>query len=508
MHSDVQARRARPLARAMMAAAMLALCLGFAFQAAPSQAFAADGNVTITSKDGTTHSYGAYQLLAGDVADGAIVHAATDGVDMAAYAAAGATEADTANAQALAEWLAANAATDETGVFTATLSRAVLASGAAAGAEFSSGQATVLREGYWLIVSDDAQPMLLLVDDAEAVKAVEKSTTPTVAKEVQEDATGEWGKADDASGGQAVSFRLTGTLPSNLVAFETYSYWFVDTLSEGLVADASSVKVTIEHADGTTAEATLEASFADQVLRVGSADIKAAVPGLVADDKIIVEYTAALDPAKCKTGLAEGNPNAVSLEYTRSPSKEGTGTTPEDRVVTYTYRLRVDKLAEGSSQALEGAKFTLRDMASGLYYQLDGSWAKDPAELVTDAEGHLEFMALDEGKYELVETAAPEGYEKVAKPMTVEIVSNAATAEEPTLSLNVTEPAEAKSADAGSGGLVLSVVDPKSPGKTTPATPHNPKTGDIVRYVGIGVLVLAVAGVVLVLAARRRRNRE
>ena len=506
MTKDKCARKLGGVIATLLLAAFCALCV---VQLTPTTAFAADGTVTITSKDGTTHEYMAYRLVAGDVADGALMHASFDGcVPADAATAAGAAEADTATAQDLAEWLAGKAATDETGAFTAALSRAVLASASTSEAvTFSSGQATTLPEGYWIFISDDAQPMMLLVDDAAPVKAVEKSTTPVVTKEVQEDATGAWGSAADASGTQAVSYRLTGTLPLNLAAFETYSYWFVDELSAGLKADVASVKATVKHADGATEDIKLDAKLEGQTLKVGSDDLKAAVAGLAPDDVIAVEYTASLDPAACAMGLAAGNPNAVRIEYTRSPSKNATGATPEAKVTLYTYKVVVVKVAQGTSKALAGAKFTLKDDASGQYYQADGTWAKAAAELATGADGRLTFSALDEGSYTLTETAAPKGYDKVAKPVTLAVKSDAATAEAPTLALTVTGPAKAGKADAAAGTLELTVEDPAANGgKANRSTA--PKTGDIMRYVGIGVIVVAAVAIVLIIVARKRRVKD
>ena len=130
---------------------------------------------SVVSQDGSIHVYDAYQLLAGDVHDGVLVDASLNGcMNPEAFASLGAPS----EAQYIAEWLADGAASDDDGTFTASIADAVQASGAMPAATFSSGEVVQLAEGYWVIVSEDARPMLWLIDDAEPVEAVEKSTAP------------------------------------------------------------------------------------------------------------------------------------------------------------------------------------------------------------------------------------------------------------------------------------------------------------------------------------------
>lgn len=83
---------------------------------------------------------------------------------------------------------------------------------------------------------------------------------------------------------------------------------------------------------------------------------------------ITVEYTAELNN-EAVIGSA-GNPNDAYLEYSNNPNDEGTGVTPNDTVIVFTYKIVVNKITEnpdykpeeeGSEEfiPLKGAGFTL-----------------------------------------------------------------------------------------------------------------------------------------------------
>src|SRR5699024_9056960 len=88
---------------------------------------------------------------------------------------------------------------------------------------------------------------------------------------------------------------------------------------------------------------------------IAFADIKA-VDGVNAASKIIVEYTAELN-SDAIIGSA-GNPNEVYLEFSNNPYDDGTGNTPEDKVIIFTFEIIANKVDE-KHEPLNGAGFTL-----------------------------------------------------------------------------------------------------------------------------------------------------
>jgi hypothetical protein len=150
----------------------LVVLAGIACNVRPAAAAEVAGRASVVSQDGSVHGYSAFRLLAGDVHDGMLADASLDGCAGSAVLASLGAPSD---AKRLAAWLAEGAATDAEGTFSTSIVRAVQASGAAPAATFSSGETVELGEGYWIIASGDARPMLWLVDDAEPIEAVEKS---------------------------------------------------------------------------------------------------------------------------------------------------------------------------------------------------------------------------------------------------------------------------------------------------------------------------------------------
>ena len=99
-----------------------------------------------------------------------------------------------------------------------------------------------------------------------------------------------------------------------------------------------------------------------------------------------------------------GNTNVSKLEYSNNPYGDGTGVTPEDKVIVITYNLIANKV-DGNNAPLEGAGFTL--------YKLD-STTGDYVAVGNEITGvtTFYFKGVDAGQYKLVETTVPAGYNK------------------------------------------------------------------------------------------------
>lgn len=232
----------------------------------------------------------------------------------------------------------------------------------------------------------------------------------------------------DYSVGDAVPFRLYGTMPSTLDLFTEYYYSFVDTLSAGLAFtddDADNTTVTlynyvngeyqatdvtddfvvsfVENQDGTT---TVKVTCED-ILKIG---------GVTTDSIIVVDYNATLDEDAI-TGY-DGNENVAYLEYSNNPNypedengNRNTDETEEDRVIVFTYELDVTKV-DTDENVLEGATFYILN-EDDEYYSANG-WVADEADaklFTSDEDGMFVVDGLDEGTYTIIEKDAPEGYQ-------------------------------------------------------------------------------------------------
>ena len=315
---------------------------------------------------------------------------------------------------------------------------------------------------------------LLQLTDKGPFTVKQKVDVPSVTKKVKEtnDTTGnvtDWQDAADYDKNDTIEYQLRGTLPTGYASFDNYYYAFHDKLSSGLTGSTDNLKVYL--VNGKKNGAYTEDDFKDLKTKVsaegsnvtditvaftsnlenidGSAsedgkwgstltvtcdDLKkSAFAGSITEDSVIVvEYTATLNE-RAVMGT-DGNPNTVTLEYTNKPDAGGEGdrsTTPPDTVIVFTYELDVDKyeMKDGVKTALNGAGFTLykleakgepkdkaeddtKDENATAGPDGTGAWVKVGDEIFNAESAKFVWDRIDSGKYKLVETTVPDGYNK------------------------------------------------------------------------------------------------
>ena len=304
---------------------------------------------------------------------------------------------------------------------------------------------TGLDAGYYLVyVTGGKQIQSSLVTvDRETNTVNLKTTAPSIEK-----------TADKASAeiGQVVKYTVTGEIPDT-TGYNSYVYKIHDELTKGLdfVNDAkgtackgNSVKVTVAFTDTTDAStAPTEASIATDNSKKMSLDLSEWVKANQTNKgkAFTVTYY-----AKVNKDAEVTNNNKASLEYGNNPS-DTTITTPSE-AKTNTYPLDINKIKkgseEGSEEKLAGAKFRLYSneadakanneskaiKVSPVVAGVAGKYVVDPASTTTEFESvksiegkgyNLHVNGLAEGTYYLVETKAPEGYNKLTAPIVVKI---------------------------------------------------------------------------------------
>lgn len=529
----------KAVASAFVAGALAATAM---FSAVSAATQTADLTITGTNEN---HSYEAYQIFAGDlegstlsnivwgsgIADGdALLTALESQVDLGGVDYSSATSAadvakilakngsghDSTAAQAFADFISDYLATSPSAT-------ATVASGNTA-AVFDD-----IEVGYYLVKDadntldgeDEAYTRFIIKIVGDASAAV-KSSTPTVDKQVyDDDDSAGWNDVADYDIGDAVPFKLTGTMPSTLGDYETYTYIFHDTLSDGLTLDSTSIVVTI---DGVTIDSsaytvktgedtcgcTFEVAFTDII---SAATNNSTSVTLSNSSQVIVTYNATLN-SNAVIGL-NGNPNEVYLEYSNNPNQGGegdTGSTPEEYALVFTYKLDVTKVdGDDNTKVLEGAEFVLYDEA-GNYAIVDENgkvtgWATDidnASTLTSDADGNFVVIGLDEGTYYLKETKAPAGYNLLSSPITVVINAtdvhnveyDGTNASSELTAIEITVNGTANSGDPDTGTVSATVEN--NSGSVLPETGG---IGTTIFYVGGAIIV---AGTVILLIVKRR----
>lgn len=379
-------------------------------------AFAADSYSITVKNDAEGHTYEAYQIFSGTVAqkDGKTVLANIQwgkNVSAEGQAALGnaAEKAATLATQADAEAFAKEVAP-------------YLTKPAAGTADTVTAEGTYvidgLEAGYYLVKDADGSLagneaytsyILKVVGD---VVAEPKSDIPSSEKKVddkndsndKEDGEN-WQDSADYDIGDEVPFKLTGTLPNNFEDYETYKLIFHDKESAGLTFDPASVVVKIDGVVITTGFTVVTEGLADGCtfeVRFDNVRDTAAHNGSV----ITVEYKSTLNE-NAVIGAA-GNPNEMHIEYSNNPNDEQggeTGNTPDDKVIVFTYKVVVNKTNE-KGEPLTGAEFTLEK-------KVDGEWVVVDRVTVNEDGTIFSFEGLDDGDYRLTETKTPDGYNTI-----------------------------------------------------------------------------------------------
>lgn len=314
-------------------------------------------------------------------------------------------------------------------------------------------------DGYYLFVSDGltdtttpntgTSPIFAIVG-GKAVTVTEKTSIPTVNKEVREGAT--WGNVSDSYIGEEVEYKLTGSVADNIATFNKYQYEFHDTLSKGLEAagesgntpkdlhvyidnkgnqteivqdDNNGYKVVLER-DSATKKENLTIAFTD----LKTVKDKTGKPIKVdADSKVVVTYKATLTSDAEYT--ATGNTNDVELVYSNNPMTSDTGTSTSKRVTDHVFRLNVTKVEKGKQEQKLEATFQVKMTKEGGNLLKNGKWLTEAGGLTDDEKsagkfktakdsGQVYIPGLVEGTYEITECDTPAGYNTLA-PFTITV---------------------------------------------------------------------------------------
>ena len=456
--------------------------------------------VTITQneKDKGTHTYGAYQIFKGTLAeDGTLSNiewgsgitdaGKTELGDAAAYA----KTITEANAAAKAAELAGYLASPE---------------------KTGSDKIEGLEGGYYLIqdtTDPDGDPssktkfiLKVLKDETVTVK----SSVPSAEKKVRDindsDATPTLTNLQDSADydiGDTVPYTITATIGTGIANYDHYSFNFVDSMSKGLTLDASSwdIKVGTESIKG---KFTLTSKAGDDGATVwtwAATDIKDKITD---GSKVVLTYNCVLN--KDAVVGAAGNPNTMHVEFDNNPNSCGQGqpggNTPDDTNIVFTYKTVFNKV-DSSKNKVEGADFKLEKKVNGEWVDVTnlGSGENKPTKTLTGGNVFT-FSGLDDGDYKLTETVTPATYNTI-EPIEFTITADhQIESDNPALtSLTGTDGHEfTMTSDVTAGSLTADVINEK--GSTLPSTRG---MGTTLFYVLGAVLVLG-AGVVLI--SRRR----
>lgn len=295
-----------------------------------------------------------------------------------------------------------------------------------------------LTAGYYLVYvtgGKEIQSSLVTVDE----------TTNTVNLKTEAPSIEKTANKETVNIGDVVTYTVKGSIPDT-TGYDQYQYIIHDELSKGLdfvndatgaACEGNSVKVTVAFEDTTDANtAPTTATIDTNNSKKMSLDLSAWVRTNQANKgkTFTVTYY-----AKVNKDAVVTNNNKASLEYGNNPN-DTTTTTPSE-AKTNTYPLDIKKINKKTKELLADAKFSLYKFetdakngenaiavtGSNGSYVVDADSKNTVFESVATEVGNgynLHLNGLAAGDYWLVETQAPEGFNKLTDSIKVTITKN------------------------------------------------------------------------------------
>lgn len=494
---------------------VLALLAAFALVLAMAAPAFADGakQYTISVPAGSNHTYKIYQIFTGDYSKEGTTNKLSNVKwgQNSKNRGEGVKDGDKVGENVLNE-LAAVVSSSDADKLTVIKKYADL-DGTEVATVTASSSATV-APGYYLFKDTTAtaenEVYITEVVGNVTIKA-KNSNVPGFEKKLKDkndttdDDFGDWQDVADHDIGDAIPFKLEGTVPADYTEYTSYYFAFHDKEEQGLTFNKNSVKVYLDNNEITTGFEVKTSNFAqgeDCTFEVIFNDLKQ-ISEVHAGSVIRVEYTSTLNPNAVIGG--NGNLNKAQLEYSNNPRDTSSkDKTVWDNVVVFTYQVVVNKYANsvGENNKLKGAEFTLTK-------KLKDSTPKVITAVKYEDGVQFIFKGLDDGEYTLTETVTPEGYNTI-DPITFTVTATHGTEWDGkgvrgdliTAFTGNAAPGEITfTSDKGTGALTTNVIN-KS-GTTLPSTGG---MGTTVFYV-VGGGLMAVA-VVLLVTKKRMENKR
>ena len=323
-----------------------------------------------------------------------------------------------------------------------------------------------VEPGYYCIDSTLGTNSAVKLTTDQVVTLLEKNSIPGIIKDVFENSTEEYGKSNDASVGDEVTFKITVATGVGVDSLQ-----IVDELSRGLKLSSDPV-IEGENVTGTL-----------KIDDKSDNGFTATITGHEDNKDIEIIYTAIVTPdAIVSTGIE----NTAKLIY-----GENNTVTPEVKTKTFVWSFDVAKV-DSNNNSLTGATFSIFATKADAEAKTnaltftgdDGVYQYNPKGTVTvlesDADGKYTINGVDSGEYFVREIEAPTGYNKTEEDFTATVTSDNKY-DTDTLSVQVSSP---------------TIVN-----YTGTVLPSTGATGTII-FITVGGLMVVAMGVLLVVRKR------
>lgn len=279
---------------------------------------------------------------------------------------------------------------------------------------------TVTDLGYYLVDSTLGALCNLTTTKPNA-EIKEKNTPPTIKKEVKEDSTSLYGEENTAQIGDVIDFKTTIYAKKG-----AENYILTDEMTAGLTLDSTSI-VVVSGTKNLTVDTDYKLTTTTNGFKIEFT--KTYLDSITANTEIVVTYQAKLNANAVvgnvtDTNYGKGNDNRTILDYGDNHKTE------YDQTRTYTFSFDLVKTDEKNIQ-LENAEFDLLDKNKKKISVVKVTGKSNTYRVALTGEegvsivaGHVTIEGLDVDTYFLKETKQPDGYNKLANLVTVNM-SNA-----------------------------------------------------------------------------------
>ena len=412
--------------------------------------------------------------------------------------------------------------------------------GAAYKADQDPGAAVSVPSGYYLIeekateYKDGQEKSLYVVKVVgEDVTITRKAGTTESDKKVDDKNdsnptaaadNGQKQTSSDYDIGDDVPYHVTAKISSQVGQYKKYHITLEDILESGKF-DSINLDKTAVKLDGKaindTDDYTVTTEWVKDPTKDGFTVKFTFVPKEGKDLSSLAGKVIAIDfTAKLGTGAnigAAGNKNTLKVSYSNNPNStddKDEGHTPDKVVITFTYKVVVTKVDQ-DNKPLDGAKFALYKVAADYVLPTTGdakSKGDDAAEkkiqdytavISGDKNNVFTYKGLDDGRYVLVETTTPTGYNTL-DPQVFDVKATHGGDDNTGITLDTL------SGEKVSGEITLD-RDTKDE-DALKATIKNQKGSTLHETGGIGTTMFYIIGAIMVIGAgvvlisRRRMN--
>ena len=453
----------KKLLAALLAVAMLCV------MAVPALAVSNTHTLTI---NGTTsgHTYEAYQVFAGKLAENGVLSDITfgTGVDGAALLADTNLPSELKGKASAAELASALVGKENDSELLNEFAKVIsMHLDTVAGTSTGSGTTYTisgLADGYYFIKDATvrlpngatySRYMLNIVADATITA---KDTSVTLTKQIKHNESDTWGTVGDNQIGDTVYFRTISTVP-NTKGYSSYTYEIHDKMDSQITSNVVSgntnnvVAIHIGTAEGTELPSTYYTVTATGNEFTITVDVKAAQEAnlVSAGDELYTTFSGVLNES-ARVAPDGHQDNKAWLKYSNNPNDtSSTDKTPDSIVHDWTFQINVTKVDGTSKAALKGAQFVLSkngnlkvaDMLgendtltnttdlinlvkSGDTYTIASTSADTTFVMTTPENGIISIKGLDDAtEYYLYEIVAPSSYNSLTAPIKVVVTTRA-----------------------------------------------------------------------------------